>query len=665
MDDSKLRAAYGMHQSGNLAEACRLYLEVLQSQPRNFTALYLLGFLHLQNGQHEEGERWIASALEINPNSLDALFNHGEALQRLGRHDEAIAAYDRVLARNPSVTPAWASRGRSLLALRRNDEALASLDHAVADSSATAEAWNNRARVLLNLNRVEEALASYDHALALQPLAALYSNRGNALSMLGRFEEAAQSFEKALELDPAIPYARGSRVFCNLRQCDWSGLQQERQNISRDLAAGLSVIQPGELIAVSAFEEDQLRGARLWVSHEVPVLAAPLCPAEPYGHDRIRLAYVTADFRAHAILQLMTGVFEQHDRNRFETIALSLGRDDGSPLRKRAATAFDRFIEVPGDSDIEIARLLRKLEVDIAVDLMGFTEGCRPAIFAMRPAPLQVNYLGFPGTMGADYIDYIIADRTVIPREQQSYYTENVVYLPDSFQANDLERPLAERVFTRSELELPDKGFVFCSFNNHFKIAPEMFDVWVRLLKEVDGSVLWLLQNTDAGARNLRLQAEARGVSGERLIFAPRMAIDDHVARHRAADLFLDTLPCNSGTTASDALWAGLPVLTCLGTTFAGRVAASLLHAAGLHELVTNSLEEYETKALQITRDREMLTRLRSKLLAKREANPLFDTRRFTRHLEAAFTTMWERHERGQAPAPFAVEPLPALERLA
>jgi predicted O-linked N-acetylglucosamine transferase (SPINDLY family) len=353
--------------------------------------------------------------------------------------------------------------------------------------------------------------------------------------------------------------------------------------------------------------------------------------------------------------QLMAALFEQHDRNRFETIAVSLGRDDHSAMRSRLRGAFEKFVDAERLSDRAVVTLMREMEVDIAVDRTGFTTGARPGIFAMRAAPIQVNYLAYPGTMGADFIDYLIADETIIPAEQQSSYAEKIVYLPDCYQVNDSGRRIAERCPTRSEVGLPDRGFVFCSFNNHYKITPQLFDIWMSLLRQVDKSVLWLLDSTTTMRRNLWREAAARGIDPQRLVFAPRIAIEDHLARHRLADLFLDSLPCNAHTTASDALWAGLPVLTCLGTTFAGRVAASLLRAIGLSELVTSSLDEYQALALRLAKEPGALAEIGQQLARNRAVAPLFDTDRFRRHIEAAYLDMWERNRRGESPTSFAV----------
>ena len=354
----------------------------------------------------------------------------------------------------------------------------------------------------------------------------------------------------------------------------------------------------------------------------------------------------------------LLGLFETHDQARFETTAISFGPDSNDGMRARLSAAFGRFIDVRNRSDREVAALLRKLEIDIAVDLKGFTAGARAGILSHRAAPVQVNYLGYPGTMGADFIDYILADRLVIPEAHHACYTEKVVYLPDTYQVNDSRRVIADRTPTRALAGLPEQGFVFCSFNSSYKINPTIFDLWMRLLSNIEGSVLWLLESNAVAVRNLRKEAANRGIAPERLVFAPRVKLEDHLARHLLADLFLDTLPYNAHTTASDALWAGLPMLTCLGTTFAGRVGASLLNAVGLNELITRSLEEYEALALQLATNPKHLADFKSKLAGNRNTFPLFNTDRFRRHIEAAYTTMWERYQRGEAPGSFAVEPI-------
>ncbi len=376
----------------------------------------------------------------------------------------------------------------------------------------------------------------------------------------------------------------------------------------------------------------------------------PLVRTHP-GRGKIRLGYFSADYHDHATMHLMAGLFERHDRSKFETIAFSFGPDRSDEMRIRAVRAFDEFIDVRDLSDAQVALMARTLEIDIAIDLKGFTQDNRAGIFASRAAPIQVNYLGYPGTMGADYMDYIVADDILVPTNGKRHYSEKIVFVPNSYQANDRKRFSPDAIVDRTTLQLPPTGFVFCCFNNNYKITPAIFDCWMRILKQCAGSVLWILADNAKAASNLKMEAAARGVNEERLIFAPRLPLNDHLTRLRSADLFLDTLPYNAHTTASEALWAGLPVLTCAGDAFASRVAASVLNAAGLPELVTTSLKAYETLAIALANRPEKLTSIRQKLAARRLASPLFDTKLFTKHIEAAYTAMYERHRSGIAPA--------------
>ncbi len=552
-----------------------------------------------------------------------------------------------------------------LSALKRHTEALASYDRALALKPDFAEALNNRAGTLLLLNRHEQALASCEAALAIKPaFAEALHNRGTALSRLGRHEAAIEAFRRALDLNGGLGFAKGALLHSSMHCCDWRTYEDESARVIADVQAGDRAVEPFVFLGISDAAQDQLHCAQTWVREQCPPSLTALWTGERYRHDRIRLAYVSTDFREHPMGHLMAGLFEHHDRARFETLAVSLGPDDSSAARTRIEGAFEQFIDVREHSDREVAQLLREREIDIAVDLNGFTTGARPGIFALRPAPVQVNYLGYPGTMGADYIDYLVADKTVIPRELQGCYTEKVVYLPDTYQVNDATRRISERTPTRTEAGLPDRGFVFCSFNNNYKITPAIFGIWMRLLRETPGSVLWLIEGNSAAQINLRREAKERGIAPERLVFAPRVKLEDHLARHRLADLFLDTLPYNAHTTASDALWAGLPVLTCMGTTFAGRVAASLLHAVGLGDLVTHSLAEYESRAFELATDASLLAEAKRRLARNRESYPLFDTDRYRRHIEAAYTQMWERSQSGEPPSGFAVTPSVSLAKV-
>jgi protein O-GlcNAc transferase len=596
-------------------------------------------------------------ALAIDPGSAEANYNRGNVLRALGRLSEALAAYDRALARRSDHAGALANRGAALSEMRRFGEALASFDRLVAVSPSDFQAYYNRGNVLHDLRRFAEALASFDRALALKAdfADALY-NRANTLFEMKLFAEALAGFERTLAQNPDHPYALERAASCALQLCDW----EKRAYYGRALAAGVttgqSIISPFTIVAYTDDPALQLDSARRFTAAAAPVSPLPRRASRRPG--KFRIAYLSTDFQEHAVAYLLVDLFEQHDHARFETFAFSFGRDDGGDMRKRLMAAFDRFEDMRAASDLSVAERLRELDIDVAVDLSGYTAGSRSGVMARRGAPVQVSYVGFPATMGAPFIDYIFVDRIIAPPNAEHFFSEKLVRLPDSYLAHDRKRRIGERAPTREEAGLPREGFVFCCFNNVSKITPDFFDVWMRLLSAVEGSVLWLLPSNPAAESNLRAAAAARGVDPARLIFASRMSPEDHLARHRLADLFLDTLPYNAHTTASDALWTGLPLITLLGRAFSGRVAASLLYAIGVPELVSADAREYEALALRLAREPALLASYRGRLAANRLATPLFDSARIARHIEAAYCRMIERDQRGQAPASFEVESL-------
>ena len=479
--------------------------------------------------------------------------------------------------------------------------------------------------------------------------------RARSFMNSNRFAEAVEASDRALELDPANTGAVRVGITSRLQACDWHRREQDKQQITEGVAAGRVMISPFFHRNISDSEAESLVLARL-AAKEFPPSAKPSWQGETYRHDKIRVAYLSTDFRDHVVSDVMAGCFDHHDKMRFETTAISLGPDDGSDMRRRIEVAVDRFIDAQARSDAKIAATLRELEIDIAIDLNGYSGRNRTGILAHRPAPIQVNYLGYPGTTGAPFFDYIIADHTVISREHQTDYTEKVVYLPQAYLPYAGNHRIAQKTPSRSEAGLPETGFIFACHNASSKLGPEMFDVWMRLLQTVEGSVLWLKSLNPAAIRNLWHEARARGIAPERLVFSPRLPYTaDHLARLRLADLFLDTLPYNAHATAWDALGVGVPVLTCLGNTFPGRVAASLLHTVGLPELVTTSLSEYEQLALALARDPRRLEAIKAKLVCIRDTETLFDTACFMRNLESAYETMWEQAQRGKPPESFSV----------
>jgi predicted O-linked N-acetylglucosamine transferase (SPINDLY family) len=591
----------------------------------------------------------LLNALAASGPALAILPGSAETKQSMRRHHKSRADAKRALAADPKNGAAWRDLGDALAGLRRYGQALACYDKVLAIVPDHRPTWERRSAAARAIGRKMEPDVPPDTRDANT-----WAIRAGFLWFSGRLAQAAEAADHALALDPAHLVATRVGIRCRLQGCDWSRRDDDRREVAARLAAGTLIVGNIDHLGMCDSEAQLRLGAEYAASAIVPV-AEPLWRGERYRHEKIRIAYVSADLHNHATAFLIAGLFEHHDKARFETTAISLGRDDAGEMRRRIAAAFDRFIDVQTMPDAEVAGMIRELEIDIAIDLKGYTGGARTGIFAYRPAPVQVNYLGYPGTMAAPFIDYIIADRVVIPEEHQINYSEKVVYLPWSYQPNDRNRGISGDAPTRTEAGLPQTGFVFACFNNSYKIGPEMFAIWMRLLRAVENSVLWLLETSAGATANLRREASVRGIAPERLIFAPRRPQSEHLSRQRLADLFLDTLPCNAHTTASDALSAGLPVLTCKGETFAGRVASSLLHAIGLPELVTSSLADYETSALALARDPKALAAIKRKLARNRMIEPLFDTARYTRDLETAYAIMWERSQRGDRPESFSV----------
>lgn len=644
-----LREALSRQTLAQWVAAEAAYREVLARAPRHPMALQLLGVLLLQTDRAEAGVACLRQSVEVNPDDPLAWNNLASGLKQLGDFDAALQACDRALALRPAHVPAWCNCGELLF--RRGDLALAltAYDRALSFAPDHIAALIGRSTVLTALARPKDALASAEQAVRMAP-DDYETNRclGTALWQLRRFVEAARHLEKARRIEPGARSLLGALMYAYMSCCNWHARQELQALVEVHLQQGEWVAQPFVMIGCTGSAALMRRCAELQMQATAPAQTPLALPAHPPG--RLRIAYLSADFHTHATAYLIAELFELHDRSRFEVLAVSFGPDDSGPMRARIAAAADRFVRVNDMTDAEIATFLVTQQVDIAVDLKGFTQDSRPGIFQYRPAPIIINYLGYPGTMGAECYDYIIGDPVVTPMEHADFYSEKIVQLPHSYQVNDRKRAIAAHTPSRQQQGLPDKGFVFACFNNNYKITPEVFDIWMRLLAQVDGSVLWLLADNDAAVSNLRGEAVARGIASGRLVFATRAPLPEHLARHRLADLFLDTLPCNAHTTASDALWAGLPVLTCLGPTFAGRVAASLLTAVGLPELVAPDLAAYEALALQLATDPARLAALRQKLLAQRDSAPLFDTPRFTAHLEKAYLQMVERYHQGLAP---------------
>ncbi len=660
--DARVRQVAALLAVGRHDEALAGSEALLQQLPGDPRAHVTRGNVLLKLRRYDEAYSSFDLALQLDSNDLKAILGRGESAMRLLRLEEALPDFERALELAPESALALNHYGNALVGLRRIDEALRVYDRALQLQPGNADAHHNRGSVFLLKHEPQAALAAYDAALRVHgPRPETHIGRAHALAAMKRNAEAIVCLEQALRLNSRHDFLAGQLLQARLNICDWTDFETSRLQIAVWIAEDRRAITPLSLAAVSDSGEALLRCARVYThAGGARVRAAPK-GFPGYRHRRIRVAYVTANLGEHPVSYLMSGVLERHDVERFETIAISLQPKEESAIGLRAAQACSQFIDVSARSDAETAAVMRDLEVDIAVDLMGYTTEARTAVFAHRPAPVQVNYLGYPGTMGAPFIDYIIADEFVIPPTSRQHYAEQVVYLPECFQANDDRRVIGPSP-TRADCGLPDHSVVLCCFNNTYKLNPAMFDSWCRIMHTVPDSVLWLVADDERARANLRREAGQRGVKDERLIFAARLPYPQYLGRLCLADLFLDTLPFNAGTTASDALWTGVPVLTCAGEAFAARMAGSLLCTIGMPELVTCNQTEYETIAISLARDRSRLAALKRELAMRRLKTPLFDTARFCRHLEAAYISMWERAEQGLPPDSFRVPPILAAQ---
>jgi predicted O-linked N-acetylglucosamine transferase (SPINDLY family) len=633
------------------AEALADYDKLIALKPDYMNVYYSRGLLLQEMKRYAEAFFSYDKAIAATPDNALAYNNRGTVLRELKQYADALASYDKAITLRPDYADAYNNRGDTLRELKRYDEALVNIVKAIEITSNNPIFYYNHGLVLQEMKRYTEALASYDKSAALNPNDAdVYDNRGIILLELKRYEEALLSFGRAIVLNPEKPYLEGVVLHTKIHLCDWQGNDAAWSVLEKKMEAGKLAMLPFHVLSISSSIAQQRKCAELFVKDKGPPQNFGLWNGEKYAHDKIRVAYVSADFREHPLSFLMAGVFEKHDRNRFEVYGIALKPEDQSETSRRVKAAFDQFIDVSQKDDKEVAHLLHDMEIDIAVDVMGFTLGARPSIFAYRPVPVQVNYLGYPATMAAPYIDYIIADNFIIPPEHRAQYSEKVIYMPDCFQANDDKRFVSGETPSRAQYGLPEKGFVFCSFNNSYKITPAFFDIWMRLLKAVPDSVLWLLGGNNIIQRNLSAEAGKRGIDPSRLIFAKTMKYSEHLTRLQCADLFLDTLPFNAGTTASDALWAGLPLLTCAGEAFASRMAGSLLSAMELPELIAKDLSDYEARALELATEPQKLAALKAKVAQNRGTSPLFDTALFTKHLEDAYTVLRDRTNAGLEP---------------
>jgi protein O-GlcNAc transferase len=637
-------------------EALQSYEQAIALTPRDAEIHFNRGNVLQDLGRFEEALASYDQALAIKPDHVASLNNYGITLRELGRYEEAFKSFDRALSIDAQAWQAHNNRGNLYSAMGRFEEAVTALELAIARAPRNAECHYNLGNAEQDRGRYAEAIECYTKALSFQPthVKALI-NRAGAARRLGRYKKAVADYAAARRLEPKTPYLDGYIAHTRAQCCDWSRPEDDRALLER-VRRGERASEPFSLLSLCDSESDHAYCAKTWVADKFA--SAPIGTSQARKQDaRIQLAYVSPDFRNHAVSSVLARLIEIHDRRQFRVIGVAFGPKTDDEMRRRLSGTFDSFLDIGGASDREAAQLLWAEGVDIAVDLAGYTEHARTGLFARRAAPVQVSYLGYPGTMGADFIDYLFADRCVLPESNRPFYAEKIAYLPDTYQVNGDWAPVLSPTISRRGVGLPEKGFVFCCLNHSRKIRPHVFDVWMRILKSTAHSVLWLLGDSAETVDNLRREAVNRGVAAERLIFASRVASREYLARYTLAGLFLDTLPYTGHATASDALRAGLPVLTCAGSTFAGRVAGSLLQAVGLPELIAPSLSDYEALAIRLAQEEDHLARVRNTLAANLATHALFDADRFRRNIEAAYLEMHRRQQAGEPPADFDVAP--------
>ena len=608
---SKFDQAINFFEDGNLNESEKLCLEILKDEPKNFDILHLSGIVSFQLKNYKKSYELIAEAIKINPKDAEAYNNMGIVLKELNQFDIAHNKFCNAIKLKPDYAEAHYNCGIALKELRQEENAIKSFELAIKFKKNYAEA---------------------------------YYNLGHIFFELKKFNEALQNFYQSYKINSKLNYLLSSIIYTKHRICEWNSFDKDLLDLENLILNEKKKINP--FLTLSFYESPQLQktSAEIFVKEEYDVQNKHNYKFHKHAKKKIRIAYYSADFRNHPMSYLLANLYELHDKNKFEIIGISFGPDKDDKMRKRVSMAFDEFYDVRLKTDDEIVKFSRELKIDIAIDLMCFTKYHKFGIFVKRCAPIQVNYLGYPGTSGTNYLDYIIVDKIIIPKESQKYYSEKIVYLPNTYQANDSTKKISDKIFTRKELGLPKDGFVFCCFNNNYKITPQVFDVWMRLLKRVENSVLWILSENINISKNLKKEATLRGIDFNRIVFAERIKMNEHLARQKVADLFIDTFPYTGHTTASDALWVGLPVLTRIGKSFASRVSASLLNSIDLSELVTNSEKEYEDLAIELATNSQKLKEIKNKLKNNKNTKPLFNTHIFARNIEKAYSLMYERY---------------------
>ena len=701
--NSRIKEALNLFQKGQLNESREICLEILKLEPNSFDTFYLISMIAFRQKEYSKSEESIKKAINLRSNNAEIYNLYAIVLLHLKKFNLAIENWNIAIKLRPEYLEAYNNRGNVLLELGKSTEALKSFEKAIELKPDFAEAYNNQGNALLKLKRIDSALKSYEKSISLMPnyyqayhncgrafyernkkneilknyekskkfnsdldsaiknykkaielkpdFAEAYFDLGSIFSEVNKNDAAVEYYQKAIDLKKEFGAKLGILIHTQLKLCDWSTINKDLKDIEDKILSFEKLSSPFFLLSIKDSLKLQKINAEKWFKNEFRSTNNNLEKiSKKQNNKKIKIGYYSADFREHAMGHLLANLFELHDRSKFELYGFYFGPDVNDDVFKRIVKTFDKFVNVNSKTETEIAQISKDFQIDIAVDLMGYTRDSRFKIFIEKCAPIQVNYLGYPGTLGANCIDYIIADKVLIPEESQEYYSEKIVYLPNSYQANDSKKKVSKKIFTREEIGLPKNNFVFCSFNQRYKILPKTFDSWMQILKRVDNSVIWLLESNEKSSENLKKEAANRGIDPKRIIFSKALPLEEHLARHKAADLFIDTFPYNAHTTCSDSLRVGLPVLTLQGETFASRVSSSLLNAVGLKELITYSSKEYEDLAVEFATDASKLKNIKNKLEINKNKLPLFNTKLFTSHIEQAYFEMYKRYNKNEKP---------------
>tara|TARA_B100001175_G_C19505098_1_gene640388 strand:+ start:394 stop:2466 length:2073 start_codon:yes stop_codon:yes gene_type:complete len=681
--DLEFKNALELHRSGKLEHAKKICLKILKNQ-NHFETLHLLSSIYFINSNYKEALQTTDQAIKLKPDRADIYTNKGAIFHKFKKFKLAIECYDKAIKIKPDYAPAYNNKGITLEKLLKLDNALECYDKAIKIKSDYAQAYNNRGNVLFKLkknkeainsfnkavtinknlfgafynrgiafedsNNYEEAIKSYEQAIKINPnYIEAYNNKANLLVKYKKLNQAKENYKLAHKINPNLDFLLGSLFFVENSLCDWENYKNNLKLLEKKMFMNKKISPPFNFLSFSDSPQLQKQCSEVWVKEKF-LIDKQYSNINKKINKKIHIGYYSYDFYDHPVSYLLANVFESHDKSKFKLIAFDFGNEIKDDMKNRISKPFDKFINVSKLSNKDVIKLSKEFNIDIAVDLMGFTTNNRFEIFSKKCAPIQVNFLGYPGTLGSNCIDYLVADKVIIPEEDQKYYSEKIIYLPDTYQANDPTKKISDKVYTKKELGISDNCFVYCCFNKHYKISPYIFDLWMEILSKVDNSVLWLFEGEKLVVKNLKSEAEKRGVNSNRLIFAKFKPSPEHLARHRLADLFIDTFPYTAHTTCSDALYAGLPVLTLKGKSFVSRVAASLLSAIDLNDMVMSTKNEFKNKAIELAKNPELLKKIKIKLEKNKFSKPLFNSKVYTKNIEKVYIDINSRYLKNLPP---------------